>query len=435
MAGEPVEVLSSDEQTVAGTPPAKRPRCTPTVTLGKRQVDPVGLGTMPLGIEYPDPKQRPLRAAALALLHAAFRSGVEVLDTADSYCAGPGGSADAASPHYVEGVIAEAIRTYRGDASKIRVCTKGGMQRINNTSRGWRPRACSMTAVRQMIAKSYEALGGQRPIDVYMLHHTDTLSSEQLEEALLAMQEAVREGKVHCLGLANATIANLEVAERLGVEIAVVQNQYSLWHREAEMVRDTAAAKSRKGVLGWCTARGVAFMPYGVLGGVQNRDGRRCLQQSFPRLLDIAAVRRVSPEALLLAWMRQRFPCIIHIVGARSRQHVLDCAVARHLRLSPNELEEISALKPASGAVKRAPSIVEIQFVHLEPSTLSLADMELLHDLSCDLKQLTENTGAEVTVHTACDRFDVRGGREQRASAIVRLDEVLQFYFGQGIPH
>lgn len=286
-AGELIHDSDSD-----GERPAKRPRMD-VVAVGDFVVDPIGLGTMPLGIEYPHPAQRPSRVAAISMLHEAFRSGVQMLDTADSYCAGPGGSAEAAAPHYVERIIGEALRTFEGDASRIRVCTKGGFCRINNKSNGWRPASTSRSHVQRMIAKSHEALGGARPIDVFMLHHADGLSTGQLEGALAAMQEAVNEGKVLCLGLANATIEHLKLAQDLGCRISAVENAFSLWQREAELERPLGAAvTSKKGVLRWCAEKGVAFMPYGVLGGVQHRDGRRSLRESFPRLVELADARR-----------------------------------------------------------------------------------------------------------------------------------------------
>merc|ERR1712136_380586 len=113
--------------------------------------------------------------------------------------------------------------------------------------------------------------------------------------------------------------------------ISAVENAFSLWQREAELERPL----------------GVAFMPYGVLGGVQHRDGRRSLRESFPRLVELADARHVSPESLTLAWVRQRFPCVVHIVGARSLEHILDCAASRSLRLTTSEVDEISSLKPA----------------------------------------------------------------------------------------
>eukprot|EP00927_Polykrikos_kofoidii_P018903 TRINITY_DN18799_c0_g1_i1.p1 TRINITY_DN18799_c0_g1~~TRINITY_DN18799_c0_g1_i1.p1 ORF type:complete len:381 (+),score=18.80 TRINITY_DN18799_c0_g1_i1:149-1291(+) len=302
--------------------PTKRARTSSSVSVCGLRLDPYGLGTLPLGIEYPEPEKRPSRIAALALLHTAFRSGVQLLDTADSYCAGPGGSAEASAPHYVERLISDAIRTYTGDSTNIRVCTKGGMRRVDSSSRGWRPKGCTAPIVRRMILDSHAALGGKRPIDIYMLHHTDTLSTHQLEDALKEMQAAVDEGLVLCLGLANATVAHIEVAVRLRIDLAVVQNQYSLWHRDPELPRPRDGdSKNKRGVVNFCASLGIAFMPYGVFGGVRSRDGRLSLRQSFPQLVEMARQKNTSPESIVLAWMRHRFPHILHIPGvALSRE-------------------------------------------------------------------------------------------------------------------
>ena len=56
--------------------------------------------------------------------------------------------------------------------------------RIDNSSRGWRPRPCTASSVRQMVQESKEALGGKKPLDVFMLHHTDALNPKQLGEVL-----------------------------------------------------------------------------------------------------------------------------------------------------------------------------------------------------------------------------------------------------------
>lgn len=431
-----VEVIDSDEgQDPFARQQAKRARIATRVRVGKFCVDPIGLGTMPLGIEYPDPGKRPSRIAALQLLHTAFRSGVEFLDTADSYYAGPGGGAEAASPHYVERLIAEAILTYDGDTSNIRVCTKGGMKRIDSTSRGWRPRVCSGALVRQMIMESFDALGGKRAIDMFMLHHTDTLNNEQLVEALKAMHEAVMDGKVLCLGLANATVDNLELAERCKVTISAVQNQYSLWWREAEEPRPPGwGDKSRKGILDWCATHGLAFMPYGVFGGVQSRDGRRSLQHSFPRLVEIAAKRQTSPAALVLAWMRLCFPCTVHIVGARSRQHVLDCARARQLFLTLREIDEIAAMTPNRASVRRPLPVGDAEDIHLEIGTLSAAPSGTTHDFQNDMGCLGVDKGIAIFVEIPNDCLRIRGDAAKRASALAALEEIIKFYFGQGIP-
>ncbi|KAJ1482630.1 hypothetical protein T484DRAFT_1803231 [Baffinella frigidus] len=59
----------------AGGPPA-------WVRLGDRNVDAYGIGTLPLGVTYPDKAQRPSREEAMRIVHAALDAGAELVDVA-----------------------------------------------------------------------------------------------------------------------------------------------------------------------------------------------------------------------------------------------------------------------------------------------------------------------------------------------------------------
>ena len=62
-------------------------------------------------------------SAAIAVLHAAFDAGVTCLDTADAYCL------DEHEAGHNERLIAQALSSWPGDRTRIRVATKGGMIR------------------------------------------------------------------------------------------------------------------------------------------------------------------------------------------------------------------------------------------------------------------------------------------------------------------
>ena len=64
-----------------------------------------GFGTMGLGIVYPE--ERPSRAEAIRLLHKALDLGVNIFDTADTYCR------DETELHYCEFLLAEALSSYK----------------------------------------------------------------------------------------------------------------------------------------------------------------------------------------------------------------------------------------------------------------------------------------------------------------------------------
>jgi aryl-alcohol dehydrogenase-like predicted oxidoreductase len=62
-------------------------------------------------------------ARALATVHAALDAGVTLIDTADAYCR------DAGEAGHNERLIARALASWKGDASRVRVATKGGLTR------------------------------------------------------------------------------------------------------------------------------------------------------------------------------------------------------------------------------------------------------------------------------------------------------------------
>ena len=78
----------------------------------------VGLGGMPMSLA-----DRPPEAQSIAVIHAALDGGVTLIDTADVYCV------DDDDLGHNERLIASALRTWRGDRTRILVATKGGLRR------------------------------------------------------------------------------------------------------------------------------------------------------------------------------------------------------------------------------------------------------------------------------------------------------------------
>lgn len=253
-------------------------------------------------------------------------AGTQIFDTADTYCSGPG------EEHYVERLLAHV---HTGNQA-VHVCTKGGMVRVGTDSKSWRTGDTSYRGVAAAIAASFDALGGKRPIFLWQLHHTAGLAD--LDAALCAARDACTAGTVLNVGLCNARVADIKRAKRF-VAVACVQNRFSLYHRAAE-----------KNELPYCQRHGIPFMAYGALGGVAARDGRVGLSRDFPALAAMAAAKHTSPEALVLAWMRHKWPCIVHITGARTVAHMADARNAAAVRFTEDELAVIDALAPQGRA-------------------------------------------------------------------------------------
>jgi aryl-alcohol dehydrogenase-like predicted oxidoreductase len=141
--------------------------------------------------------------------------------------------------------------------------------------------------------------------------------------ALRALRDA---GKVRLVGVANADLQQIQMARQVlgNGGLAAVQNEFSPWHRSSEPE------------LRHCAQHGIAFLPWGPLGGLRRAGG---LATRFPAIGLIAAARGVSPQQTCLAWMLHLAPSVIPLVGASRPETIRDSAAAADLDLTPQELE------------------------------------------------------------------------------------------------
>ena len=255
------------ELTIFVPPPPRR------VPVGSKHVDAFGLGTLPLGVLYPDASRRPDRARAMAIVRTAARLGAELYDTADSY------GADDKDFGYVEKLLHEALRgggkgrggeeeqrvggEERGEGREACVATKGGMLRVSREANGWRPSRCDREYLLTRMRSSWENLGGRDPVFLWQLHHPNEKESP-IEEAMQAAKTAQERGWVQHVGLCNVTLDQLRRARRV-VEVAAVQCELNYWTRKVE----------KQGMLDYCRDNRIAFIAFGALGGLKCRRGER----------------------------------------------------------------------------------------------------------------------------------------------------------------
>lgn len=302
------------------------------VSIGSFTVRGYGMGTLPLGIMYPDPSARPDSQTAIQILKTAVEAGVQLIDTADTYCE------DGNSLHYVENIIKQC----KFDTDNVVIATKGGMGRAknNNTNRSWVPIRVTPTTVKDIIRRSAEALGGH--IQLWQLHHPNPKTVGKIMKAAAEMKE---EGLVSEIGVCNATCADIDAIIAAGVHIVSVQNKFSFWFRQA--AKALPAKKIGKtnvsGTLDKCAELGIPFMAYAALGGVEARDGRKSLltDPKCAGLRKAAKEKGVSVHALLLSLMRHKWPHIVHITSARSVAHASIAKEAATIRFTQNELDTL----------------------------------------------------------------------------------------------
>jgi aryl-alcohol dehydrogenase-like predicted oxidoreductase len=271
----------------------------------------IGLGGMPLSLS-----SRPPETEAIKVIHRALDLGVTLIDTADSYCK------DESDKHHNEKLIAKALQQYNGDVSNIIVATKGGLMRHNGS---W-TRNGNPDHLKQTIRVSFEALGGEKSIDVWQYHAPDT--DYTIEESLAPAKEAVQEGIIRFVGVSNFSVEQIKRARDV-VDIVSVQNQYNPWYRQPEF----------DGVLEYCEKEKLTFLPWSPLGG-SRRVGKL---EDIAVISQLAKEKGVSVYQIVLAWLRAKSSAIAPIPGASKISSIEDSVRAVDVKLSEEEVSKIDA--------------------------------------------------------------------------------------------
>ena len=246
---------------------------------------------------------------AVAVLHAAFDAGVTFLDSADAYCL------DATDTGHNERLIARALATWTGDASRIRVATKGGLTRPGGR---WEAdgRARALTSA---CEASLRSLGLER-IPLYQLHAPDP--RVPLATSVRALHALVRRGLVEAVGLCNVTVRQIEEARRI-TDIASVQVELSL--------RNDGSVLG--GVVQYCVTNGIPLLAYRPLGGPERR--RRL--ETDPVLAKLAADHGATPAEIALAALANLSPLVWPLPGPTRVESARSVARAASLSFSDDD--------------------------------------------------------------------------------------------------
>jgi len=279
--------------------------------LADLTVSAIGLGGMPMSIEG-----RPDTARSVATIHAALDAGVTVIDTADAY------HQHADEVGHNEELIADALRSWGGDATSVLVATKGGHLRPGDGS--W-TRNGDPAYLKQAARDSAQRLGVDA-IGLYQFHRPDP--KVPYAESVGALVELLDEGVIVRAGISNATVAQIDEANAvLGGRLASVQNQFS------------PAFRSSQGELEHCAGLGIAFLPWSPLGGISNAGGLGANHAAFA---EVADKHGVSPQQVALAWELSLADVVIPIPGASRPSSIQDSVLASDLQLTDDELARLT---------------------------------------------------------------------------------------------
>ncbi|MFE0386459.1 aldo/keto reductase [Streptomyces bungoensis] len=326
-----------------------------TIGAGALAVGAVGLGCMPMNWAYSTSRQR--GDESLRCVHRALDAGSTLLDTADMY-----------GPFTNELLLGRVLKERRADAF---VSTKVGLlvgeqHIVANGRPGYVRRACDASLRRLQTDV----------IDLYQLHRADP--EVPVEETWGAMAELVRAGKVRALGLCavgararrrsgarlhDGTLRQLERVQQV-FPVSAVEAELSVWSPEA-----------LEALLPWCAARGVGFlaaMPLGngFLSGtltpgegfepddVRARHPRFTAEMMAANQPIVAGLRRiarrhgegVTAAQVALAWVLAQGPQVVAVPGTKRARWAEENAAAAALRLTPQDLAEVSGLPAALGS-------------------------------------------------------------------------------------
>lgn len=272
-------------------------------------------------------------------IRRAFELGVNFFDTADTY--GLGRS---------ESNMGEALHDVR---DRVVIATKFGV-RVENGRTFYDN---SPAYIRQALEASLKRLNTDY-IDLYQIHYLDGVTPvEQMMEALLAHKQA---GRIRAIGLSNVTLEQARAFEPYRDELAVIQNHYSLAHRDGEAAMCEAASLLDAAPLTWGSlGQGILTGKYGadVRFGPDDRRSRAVYDNFYGEKLQknlrvveamrpIAAAHGVSVAAVAVRWILDRLPASVVIAGMKSPAQAEANAVALTFRLTGAEvvaLDEVSA--------------------------------------------------------------------------------------------
>ncbi|NNU42637.1 aldo/keto reductase [Ramlibacter montanisoli] len=307
-----------------------------TRTIGPFTVTAIGLGCMNLSHAYGVP---PPAEQGEKVLRAALDAGVTLFDTAALYGFGKN-----------EELVGRVLKPHR---RQLTLCSKGGLAGVPDAD-GVLKRVIDgrPDTLRRNCEDSLRRLQTD-VIDLYYLHRWD--KKVPIEESVGAMSRLVEEGKVRTLGLSEVSAPTIRKAHAVH-PITAVQNEYSLWTRNAEIA-----------ALDTCRELGIAFVAFSPVArgflcdavpdvaGFDAKDIRRTMPRFdaanharnlklLPPYRALAREAGCTPAQLALAWLLHKAPHIVPIPGTTSVDHLREDLAAADVRLAPELIGRLDAL-------------------------------------------------------------------------------------------
>ena len=284
---------------------------------------------------------------AKKIIKKSWDAGVNFFDTADVYSWGES-----------EKILGQALKDLNIPREQAVIATKvrGAMSEdaaegtgdVNNAG-------LSRKHIMESVEASLDRLGTDY-LDLYQIHGVD--KETPIEETLAALNDLVRQGKLHYIGCSNLSVRqlakSLELSKARGwASFSSLQAYYSVAGRDLEYELLPLCREEGLGVLPWSPLAG------GFLTGKYRRDreapeGSRRNEFDFPpidkevaydvvEVMDeIAESKGASIPQVALSWLLHKKGVTSVIIGAKKMSQLEDNLGAAELELSDAEFNRIA---------------------------------------------------------------------------------------------
>lgn len=304
-----------------------------TRKLGKLEVSALGLGCMGMSHGYgvfPD------RNEMIALTRQAVERGVTFFDTAEIY-----------GPYTNEQIVGEALQPVR---RQVVIATKFGFN-IDASGKPAPGLNSRPAHIRAAVEGSLQRLRTD-VIDLLYQHRVDP--DVPIEEVAGAVKDLIRAGKVKHFGLSEAAAGTIRRAHAVQ-PVTAVQNEYSLWFRNAET--DLFRTLEELGIGLVCYSplgRGFLTGRMDASTTFESTDFRNNLPRFKPEALaanqalvdllkKIAERRHATPAQIALAWLLAQRSWIVPIPGTTKLHRLEENLGAVKIELTEDDLRDIDA--------------------------------------------------------------------------------------------
>ncbi|GAA4424195.1 aldo/keto reductase [Pontibacter saemangeumensis] len=268
------------------------------------------------------------------IIKKALDIGINFFDTANVYSFGRS-----------EEILGRALKDY-GHRDEVVLATKvwGEMHKGPNG------KGLSRKAILSEIDNSLKRLGTDY-IDLYIIHRWDY--NTPIEETMEALNDVVKMGKARYIGASAMYTWQFQkaqyVAEKNGwPRFVSMQSHLNLLYREEE-----------REMIPYCKSENIALTPYSPLAsGRLTRDWSETTQRAetdqiakskydatavadkmvVERLASVAKKRGVPRVEIALAWLLQKQPVTIPIIGATKISHLESAVPALSIKLTDQEI-------------------------------------------------------------------------------------------------